>query len=195
MSQARNVTPISGPVIPDKLYFRIGEVARLLHVETHTLRFWESEFPHLKVGKGGTGQRLYRRKDVERLLDIKHLLYELGYTIPGARQILASRTRRADSIESSKQGSNSRKPEDNMERIRAELRELSALLGKAPHARPAKADVSVLRRHGRGAEKNTGLSSKDGKRALHLASRSNHPAGMLPIQHGPGLFDTKPENS
>ena len=76
-----------GPTeIPDKLYFRIGEVARLCRVQAYVLRFWESEFPQLKPTKSGTGQRLYRRRDVETALKIRRLLYELGYTIPGARQ-------------------------------------------------------------------------------------------------------------
>ena len=75
------------PEIPDKLYFRIGDVARLCEVPTYVLRFWETEFPQLKPNKGGTGQRLYRRKDVELALRIKSLLYDQGYTIPGARQV------------------------------------------------------------------------------------------------------------
>src|SRR5580658_10132874 len=73
--------------IPDKLYFRIGEVARLCDVPAYVLRFWESEFPQLKPNKGGTGQRLYRRRDVENALHIKRLLKDEGYTIPGARQV------------------------------------------------------------------------------------------------------------
>lgn len=76
------------PEIPDKLYFRIGEVARLLDLPAYVLRFWESEFPQLKPNKGGTGQRLYRRRDVETALEIRKLLYDEGYTIPGARQAL-----------------------------------------------------------------------------------------------------------
>lgn len=75
------------PEIPDKLYFRIGDVARICEVPAYVLRFWESEFPQLKPNKGGTGQRLYRRKDVEIALRIKTLLYDQGYTIPGARQV------------------------------------------------------------------------------------------------------------
>ena len=77
-----------GSEIPDKLYFRIGEVARLCGVPAYVLRFWESEFPQLKPHKGGTGQRLYRRRDVETALRIKGLLYDEGYTIPGARQAI-----------------------------------------------------------------------------------------------------------
>ena len=78
--------PASG--IPDKLYFRIGEVARLCAVPAYVLRFWEGEFPQLKPNKGGTGQRLYRRRDVEMALRVKSLLKEEGYTIPGARAVL-----------------------------------------------------------------------------------------------------------
>jgi len=80
--------PTDAPEIPDKLYFRIGEVADLLSVEPYVLRYWESEFPTLAPKKSGTGHRLYRRKDVELLLKIKHLLYEKRYTIEGARQSL-----------------------------------------------------------------------------------------------------------
>jgi DNA-binding transcriptional MerR regulator len=76
------------PEIPDKLYFKIGEVADLLGVEPYVLRYWESEFSQLTPKKSGTGHRLYRRKDVELLLRIKHLLYEKRFTIEGARQSL-----------------------------------------------------------------------------------------------------------
>ena len=76
------------PDIPDKLYFRIGEVSRLLGVEPYVLRYWESEFKTLNPKKSGTGHRLYRRKDVELLLNIKELLYAKRYTIEGARQAL-----------------------------------------------------------------------------------------------------------
>src|SRR5581483_2654190 len=80
--------PPESPEIPDKLYFRIGEVSALLGVETYVLRYWETEFPTLAPKKSGTGHRLYRRKDVELLLRIKHLLYEKRFTIEGARQSL-----------------------------------------------------------------------------------------------------------
>src|SRR5271169_4653834 len=80
--------PIETPEIPDKLYFRIGEVSELLGVEAYVLRYWETEFPSLSPKKSGTGHRLYRRKDVELLLRIKHLLYEKRFTIDGARQFL-----------------------------------------------------------------------------------------------------------
>jgi DNA-binding transcriptional MerR regulator len=80
--------------IPDKLYFRIGEVSRLVGVPPYVLRFWETEFPALAPKKSGSGHRLYRRKDVEVLLEVKRLLYEKRYTIEGARKFLKSRTKR-----------------------------------------------------------------------------------------------------
>ena len=78
----------SNSPIPDKSLFRIGEVSRLTATKTFVLRYWETEFPSLAPKKSGTGHRLYRRKDVELLLKIKHLLYEKRYTIEGARQSL-----------------------------------------------------------------------------------------------------------
>src|SRR6202167_5350611 len=89
----RKTVPAEPPVIPDKLYFRIGDVAKLCDVPAYVLRFWETEFKQLKPNKGGTGQRLYRRKDVEMALRIKTLLYDEGYTIPGARQAFKAELR------------------------------------------------------------------------------------------------------
>jgi DNA-binding transcriptional MerR regulator len=77
--------------IPDKLYFRIGDVARLCSLPAYVLRFWETEFPQLKPHKGGSGQRLYRKRDVEVVLAIKHLLYDEGFTIAGARRSLVEK--------------------------------------------------------------------------------------------------------
>jgi DNA-binding transcriptional MerR regulator len=77
-------------LIPDKLYFRIGEVATLCRLPAYVLRFWETEFSQLKPVKSSTGQRMYRRRDVESVLRIKQLLYEKGFTISGARQQLRS---------------------------------------------------------------------------------------------------------
>jgi DNA-binding transcriptional MerR regulator len=79
--------------IPDKLYFKIGEVSELLGVEPYVLRYWETEFRVLAPKKSGTGHRLYRRKDVELLLRIKHLLYVKRFTIEGARQTLQTEAR------------------------------------------------------------------------------------------------------
>jgi DNA-binding transcriptional MerR regulator len=72
-------------IIPDKLYFRIGEVATLCRLPAYVLRFWETEFPQLKPIKSSTGQRMYRKRDVESVVRIKKLLYEDGFTIAGAR--------------------------------------------------------------------------------------------------------------
>jgi DNA-binding transcriptional MerR regulator len=81
------------PEIPDKLYFRIGEVSRLAGIKPYVLRFWETEFSSLGPKKSGKGHRLYRRKDVELVLEIKRLLYDKRYTIEGARKFLDSRGR------------------------------------------------------------------------------------------------------
>jgi DNA-binding transcriptional MerR regulator len=80
-------------VIPERLYFRIGEVAHLCRLPAYVLRFWETEFPQLKPVKSSTGQRMYRRKDVESVVRIKKLLYEEGFTIAGARQHLRLETK------------------------------------------------------------------------------------------------------
>src|SRR6202044_4238275 len=79
--------------IPDKLFFRIGEVAQLVGVEPYVLRYWESEFPGLSPRKSSSGQRMFRRKDVELLLRIKHLLYSQKFTIEGARKALQEKPR------------------------------------------------------------------------------------------------------
>ena len=79
--------------IPDKLYFRIGEVSSLVGVEPYVLRYWETEFEALSPKKSGTGHRLYKRKEVELLLKIRHLLYEKRYTIEGARQFMQSESK------------------------------------------------------------------------------------------------------
>ena len=86
--RARKASTTADPVIPDKLYFRIGEVAKLCKLPAYVLRFWESEFPQLKPVKSSTGQRMYRPRDVENVLRIRKLLYEEGFTIAGARQQL-----------------------------------------------------------------------------------------------------------
>lgn len=79
--------------IPDKLFFKIGEVCDLVGVQAHVLRYWESEFPTLQPQKNRAGQRTYRRKDVEMALRIKELLYDEGFTIAGAKRRLAGEGR------------------------------------------------------------------------------------------------------
>jgi len=91
----RKSSAAADPVIPDKLYFRIGEVSRLCRLPAYVLRFWETEFPQLKPVKSGTGQRMYRQRDVENVLRIKKLLYDQGFTIAGARQHLKGEAKSA----------------------------------------------------------------------------------------------------
>ena len=76
--------------IPNKLFFKIGEVCELLGVEPYVLRFWETEFPNIAPQKSKAGHRVYRRKDVEKIMKVKELLYERGFTIPGARKQLSA---------------------------------------------------------------------------------------------------------
>ena len=76
-------------LIPNKLFFKIGEVCDLLEVEPYVLRFWETEFPSLAPQKSKAGHRVYRRKDVEKIMKVKELLYEKGFTIAGARKQLS----------------------------------------------------------------------------------------------------------
>ena len=81
--------------VPDRLYFRIGEVSSLTGVPPYVLRYWESEFPVLQPRKSGGGQRLYRKRDVAMVLEIKKLLYQERYTVAGARRRLTEREERA----------------------------------------------------------------------------------------------------
>ena len=74
--------------LPTKLYFRIGEVASAVGVETHVLRYWETEFRSIRPQKSSRGQRVYSRRDVETLLRVRELLYDRGFTIAGARKQL-----------------------------------------------------------------------------------------------------------
>lgn len=131
------------PTIPDRLYFKIGDVARICKVETYVLRFWESQFPQLKPGKSGTGQRLYRRRDVEMALEIKRLVHGEGYTLMGARQALGA-MRRTEQPRLPLAPGESAKRLDKAAAVigsaRAELREIAGLLAspepQAPRRRP-----------------------------------------------------------
>lgn len=100
MDVGMDALAISPDEIPDKLYFRIGEVARLAGIKPYVLRFWETEFPSLGPKKSGTGHRLYRRKDVQMVLDIKILLYEKRFTIEGARKHLEKQPRNETAAQS-----------------------------------------------------------------------------------------------
>ena len=124
------------PEIPDKLYFRIGEVSRLAGIKPYVLRFWETEFSTLGPKKSGKGHRLYRRKDVELVLEIKRLLYDKRYTIEGARKFLEARPREAAGKSSDGAGKKSKRAQGDLfndgspvlDQIRKELSEILAIL-------------------------------------------------------------------
>ena len=124
----------SAEAIPDKLYFRIGEVAKLAGLETHVLRFWESEFPGLRPGKSTTGQRLYRRREVELVLQIKTLLYEQGFTIAGARKKLKleHQGKRAQTALALEPERSSEQDQALLRELRDELSAIAAQLARRP---------------------------------------------------------------
>jgi DNA-binding transcriptional MerR regulator len=103
--------------IPDKLFFKIGEVCELAGLEAYVLRFWETEFPNLAPQKSRTGHRVYRKADVEMVMKIKSLLYDRGFTIAGARRQLA-RSQPIARVERDKM----------LAKVRDELREILTLL-------------------------------------------------------------------
>src|SRR5207248_7041576 len=109
------------PEIPDKLFFRIGEVCKIVSIEPFVLRFWETEFPNLAPEKSKSGHRVYKRRDVEMVLRIKELLYDRGFTIVGARKQLsrsrAPKTGQRDEV---------------LAHVRNELRDILTLLRRKP---------------------------------------------------------------
>jgi DNA-binding transcriptional MerR regulator len=146
LSQKRVHEP---PIIPDRLYFKIGDVARICDVETYVLRFWETQFPQLKPNKSGTGQRLYRRHDVELALEIKRLVHGEGYTLSGARQALGQARKSALKSRQTSAGKSRQNPDTVAATIghaRAELREIAGMLSvpepQPPRRRPR---VTALR--------------------------------------------------
>ena len=124
--KSRKATAAADPIIPDKLYFRIGEVSKLCRLPAYVLRFWETEFPQLKPVKSSTGQRMYRQRDVENVLHIKKLLYDQGFTIAGARQHLkaeAKPSQRQDALPFPKGSSSA-----NLKKVRQGLQEILGIL-------------------------------------------------------------------
>jgi DNA-binding transcriptional MerR regulator len=112
--------------LPDKLYFKIGEVSELTGIESHVLRYWESEFKVLRPHRAGSKQRLYRRADVETILEIKRLLYDEGFTIIGAKKVLDRGKRTGEDDTPTAAG-----PDPGLLReIRSELEELKKILEK-----------------------------------------------------------------
>jgi DNA-binding transcriptional MerR regulator len=126
MATARKKKNKPDVVIPEKLYFRIGEVSRLSELPTYVLRFWETEFPQLKPGKSSSGQRMYRRREVEFVLAIKRLLYQEGYTISGAREKLKTEMRPGKS--QSALPFPARPRTDRLQAVRHELSEILSIL-------------------------------------------------------------------
>lgn len=137
--------------IPEKLFFKIGEVCELAGVQAHVLRYWESEFPMLAPQKNRAGQRVYRKRDVEIALRIKELLYEDQYTIAGAKKRLANDLRAGGKIrltseddtedaasssrsrlESAKRSTGTGEERKALKQVTKELRELLALLDNPP---------------------------------------------------------------
>ena len=130
-SQGKSIIATETPAIPNRLFFRIGDVADLAGVETHVLRFWEAEFPRLSPKKTSTGQRQYRRKDVEAVLEIKRLLYDEGYTIAGARKVLrqkAKSKRKAPEVKAQPALLFSEPPPANLKALVAIKQELRSIL-------------------------------------------------------------------
>jgi len=114
--------------IPDKLYFKIGEVAKLAEVPTHVLRYWESEFAGIKPKRANSKQRLYRKHDVELILRVKELLHNQGYTIAGAKKFIES-GQEVETI-SAASGPPFTEISDKLSTIKQELQELQGLLTK-----------------------------------------------------------------
>ena len=112
-------TALPDTAIPDKLYFRIGEVSAITGLAGYVLRFWESEFNSIRPARSESGQRLYRKKDIDEILKIKHLLYDRKFTIQGAKNHLKNRTGSA--------GASAVSP-DVLEEIRRELIAIRSLL-------------------------------------------------------------------
>lgn len=115
--------------IPDRLYFKIGEVAKLAEVATHVLRYWETEFSAIKPKRATSKQRLYRREDVELILRIKHLLHDKGFTIAGAKKLLVQ-DQQANKDKPEPKGKPVTQTVRQLHAIKKELQELRQLLDR-----------------------------------------------------------------
>ena len=125
----------SAAAIPEKLFFKIGEVCEIAGVQAHVLRYWETEFPMLQPQKNRAGQRTYRRRDVEMALRIKELLYDEQYTIAGAKKKLAGELRGPN--RESGQPAPPTAPGRSLQRPPSLAARLSSAPGSAPAAAPA----------------------------------------------------------
>ena len=113
---------------PDKLFYKIGEVSRIVGVEPYVLRYWETEFPFLKPRKNKSGQRVYIKRDVEVLLKIKRLLYQERYTIEGVRKRLGLGLAIEPKTEQDLQKTADRQPAQAIEHVKRRLREILSQL-------------------------------------------------------------------
>ncbi len=109
--------------LPDKLYFKIGEVSKIAGVPPYVLRFWENEFKKIHPKRTPSGQRLYRKKDVELILTIKHLLYGKQFTIRGANRYLNA-MKKEERVEG--------KDPSTLDAVKAELRDILSILREDP---------------------------------------------------------------
>ena len=114
--------------IPEKMFFRIGEVSEITGVKPYVLRYWESEFKLLRPNKNKSGQRVYRRRDVETVLEIKDLLHRRKFTIAGAKKYLSGEGRRAGPERQMELGFESSRREPALRRIREGLASLEKML-------------------------------------------------------------------
>jgi DNA-binding transcriptional MerR regulator len=130
--------------IPNKLFFKIGEVCEITDTQPYVLRYWESEFPALAPAKNSSGQRIYRRRDIETVLRIKQLLYDEGFTIAGAKKRLESEMQgRVDSPQPTPTpagnggaaGNGEGGRDDALKQVREGLREILTLLERNDRSR------------------------------------------------------------
>lgn len=135
---SKDATPSPNSRIPERLYFRIGDVADLVGVKPYVLRYWETEFSVISPQKSNTGQRVYRRTDVENLLLIKHLLYRERYSIEGARKRISElrkdgelKSFKAEVVESKPSVEELKSKAERLKELRASMRELKRLLSES----------------------------------------------------------------
>ncbi|HEY3121061.1 MAG TPA: MerR family transcriptional regulator [Vicinamibacteria bacterium] len=115
--------------IPNKLFFKIGEVCEITDTQPYVLRYWESEFPALAPAKNSSGQRIYRRRDIETVLRIKQLLYEEGFTIAGAKKRLEAEM--GARVETPRPGDGAgEKERAALQEVRTQLREILTLFDR-----------------------------------------------------------------
>jgi DNA-binding transcriptional MerR regulator len=122
-------TPLIADLLTTKPFLKIGEVAKLLGVKPHVLRYWESEFPSLRPKKNPSGQRIYAKADIEAIVEIKNLLYNQRYTISGAKRMLA---RQEEGVRVSAESLSEETFSQEIQYLKKYIQELLVLLQRAP---------------------------------------------------------------